>query len=90
MVLGAAHDDGLAIEIAEDAAKITVQFFAEGFVAQERLAVFGREDRMHQNLCERLRNGGMMGLPSVRSNPFRVDVFCLSQSQGSSFLATLG
>jgi hypothetical protein len=33
-----------------------VQFFTKSFVAQERTALFCREDGMHQNFCERLRD----------------------------------
>jgi hypothetical protein len=37
-----------------------VQFFAQDFVAEKWATVFGRKNRMHENLCERLRHGVMM------------------------------
>jgi hypothetical protein len=60
MILYAAHDDGLAFEIGQDAAEIFVQFVAQWFVAEEWPAVFGGKDRMHENFGERLRHGEMM------------------------------
>jgi len=41
MVFHATEDDGLAIEIGQDAAEVAVQFFAEQFVAKKRATVFG-------------------------------------------------
>jgi hypothetical protein len=41
MVFHAADDDGLAVEIGQDAAEIAVQFFAQWFVAQKWATVFG-------------------------------------------------
>jgi len=46
--------------IRQDAAQITVQFFAERFVAKKRAPVFGRENSVNQNLGERLRHGVRM------------------------------
>ena len=63
VVFHAADDDGLAIEIGQDAAEVAVQFLAERFVAEQRATFFGRENRMHKNLCERLRHGWMMPNP---------------------------
>ena len=60
MILHAADNDGLAIKVRQDAAEVTVQFFAQWFMAQERPPVFGGEDRMHENFGERLRHDGMM------------------------------
>ncbi len=45
MILDAAHDDGLAIEVAEDAAQVAVQF-----LAQEWSAVLGRKDDVQDDL----------------------------------------
>jgi hypothetical protein len=36
-----AHDHGLAIELDQNSAKITVQFVPQNLVAQKRAAVFG-------------------------------------------------
>ena len=52
MVLHAADNDGLAFQIRQDAAEVTVQFVTQWVVAKEWPAVFGGEDRVHQNLCE--------------------------------------
>ena len=57
MILHAADDEGLAIEMREDAAEVAVEFLAERFVAEERAAIFGREDHVQEDLCERLRHG---------------------------------
>jgi hypothetical protein len=56
MVLDTAHNDWLAIEVGQNPAEVTMQFFTKNFVAQERSAFFRREHRMHQNFCERLRH----------------------------------
>lgn len=69
MVFHAAHDDGLAFEIGEDAAEIFVQFVAQRFVAEERPPVFGGKDRMHQNFGEGLRHAGMMRDNQREFNP---------------------
>jgi hypothetical protein len=58
MIFHAADNDGLAIVMGQDAAKITMQFFAQSFVAQKWATVFGGKNRMHKNLGERLRHGG--------------------------------
>ena len=60
VVFHAAHDDGLAFEIGQDAAEIFVQFVPQRFVAEERPPVFGGKDRVHQNFGEGLRHVGMM------------------------------
>jgi hypothetical protein len=44
VIIHAADDEGLAIVMREDAAEVTVQFIAQGFVAEKRAAVFGREN----------------------------------------------
>jgi hypothetical protein len=41
MVFDATDDDGLAIKIGQDAAEVTMQFFAQRFVTQERTPVVG-------------------------------------------------
>jgi len=64
MVFHATDDEGLAIEIGQDAAEVTVQFFAQKFVAEKWAAVFGGKNRMHENLGERLRHGVMMSKPA--------------------------
>ena len=50
-----ADNDGLAVEMGQDSTQVAVQFFAERAVAQERAAVFGREDGVNQDFGERLR-----------------------------------
>ena len=48
MVFDAANNNGLAIEVGQDSAEISVQFFAQWFVAQKWAAVFGGKDRVNQ------------------------------------------
>jgi hypothetical protein len=62
MILYTADDEGLAIEIREDAAKVAVEFVAERFVPHEWPPFLGREDRVQKDLCERLRHDGRMGV----------------------------
>lgn len=57
MICGATHDEGLAIEVGEDAAEVGVEFLTEGLVAKEGLAVFGGEDGVDEDLGEGLRHG---------------------------------
>jgi hypothetical protein len=52
MVCNAADDEGLAVVIRQDAAKVAVQFLSQRPVAEKRAAVFRREDGMHQNFGE--------------------------------------
>jgi len=63
MFLHAADDEGLAIEIREDAAEGAVEFLAERFVAEERAAILGREDRVQEDRCVRLRHGDSVSGP---------------------------
>jgi hypothetical protein len=60
VVFHAAHNDRLAIEIGKNAAEVTVQFLAQRPVAQKWSPVFGGENGVNQNLCERLRHGVRM------------------------------
>jgi hypothetical protein len=60
MIFRAADDEGLAVVMGENPAKVAMQFLAERFIAQQWPAVFGRENCMHQNLGEGLRHGPMM------------------------------
>lgn len=69
MVFHAAHDDGLAFEIGEDAAEIFVQFIAQWYVAEEWPPVFGGKDRVHENFGEGLRHDEMMRNNQRRFNP---------------------
>ena len=55
-VFGAAHDDGVAIQVVENSAEVAVQLLAQRFVAQKRAALFCGEDGVHQNLCQGLRH----------------------------------
>lgn len=69
MIFHAANDDGLAFEISQDAAEVTVQFIPQWFVAEEWPPVFGRKDRVHQNFGEGLRHGEIMNQTWRRFNP---------------------
>ena len=60
MIFHSAQDDGLALEMGQDAAEVSVQFVAQRFVAEKRSAVFGREDRVHEYFGKGLRHVGMM------------------------------
>ena len=78
VILHAAYDERLAVEVPEDAAEIAVEFVAEGFIPEgfipeEWPPLLGREDRVQKNLCERLRRVGRMNIRAARFNPFRVD-----------------
>ena len=73
VVLDAAHNDGLAIEVAEDAPQVAVQFLAQGPLAQERSALFGGKDRVNDYLGQRLRHDVRMSGAGSGCNPFRVD-----------------
>ena len=90
MILHAADDERLAVEVPEDAAEVAVEFVAEGFVPEEWPPFLGREDRVQKNLCERLRHGGRMKIRAAGFNPFRVDACLWMRSQGSPKRATLG
>lgn len=73
MIFHTANDDGLAFEIGQDAAEVTMQFVTQRFVAEERPPNFGGKDRVHQDFGEGLRHNGMMPNAAVGFNPFRVD-----------------
>ena len=90
MILHAANEDGLAFEIGQNAAEVSVQFIAHRFVAEERPSVFGGADRVHQNFGEGFWHGEMMRDVESRFNPFRVDGIVGLRSQGSLCRATLG
>ena len=65
MILHAADDERLATEVREDAAEVAVEFLAEQLVTKERAAILGREDRVQEDLCERLRHGvSVVGPPA--------------------------
>jgi hypothetical protein len=57
MIFHATHDDGLAIEIGQNAAEVTMQFLAQCPVAKKWATVFGGENGVNQNFCQRLRRG---------------------------------
>ena len=61
VVFDAADDDGLAGKVGQNAAKVAMQLFADGVVAQKGSAIFRGEHGVNQNLCEGLRHDGMMG-----------------------------
>ena len=56
MVRHTADDDGLAIEVFEDAAEVAMQFISERFVVEERTAFFGCEHGVKENFGARLRH----------------------------------
>jgi len=90
VILHAADDERLAVEVPEDAAEVAVEFVAEGFIPEEWPPFLGREDRVQKNLCERLRHGGRMKIRAAGFNPFRVDACLWMRSQDSPKRATLG
>jgi hypothetical protein len=47
-----ANNEGLAIEIGQNTSKIEMHFLPESSVAQKRTAIFGGENRMHEDFCE--------------------------------------
>ena len=65
MILHAADDEGLAVQVREDAAEVAVEFLAKGFVPQEWVPFLGREDRMQKDLCQRLSHRVRMGIRAV-------------------------
>ena len=73
MILYSTDDDRLAFELGQDAAEVTVQFIPERFVTTERSPSFRREDRVHQDFGERLRDDGIMPDEPIDSTHFRVD-----------------
>ncbi len=52
MVFDSADDEGLAFEVAQDSAEVAVEFFAQGLVAEERVAILGGKDEMNENLWQ--------------------------------------
>ena len=60
MIFHTADAERLAIVIRQDAAEVTVQFFAQRFIAEKRAAVFGGENGVNHNLGEGLRHGRRM------------------------------
>src|SRR5207244_12726270 len=69
-----------------DATEVAMQFFAQGFVAEERPPVFGGKDRVHENFGEGLRHDRMMRDVGIGCNPFRVDEIGVRVTQGSPTL----
>lgn len=60
VVLDTPDDDGLAVEIRENAAEVAVEFVPQQLVAQERPTIFGGEDGMDQDLGEGLGHAETM------------------------------
>ena len=60
VIFHSANGDGLAIVIRQDAAHVAVQFIAQGFAAENRATVFGREYGVNQNLGEGLQHDVMV------------------------------
>lgn len=57
MVLDTANNDGLAIEVVQNAAEVEVQFFAEILIAEKWSAFLGGKNGVNQNFGERLWHG---------------------------------
>ena len=74
MIFRAANGDGCTTQIGENAAKITVQFTAQIFVAQKGLAVlcgkYGVDENIREGLWHRMRMEGV----AWKFNPFEVDL----------------
>ena len=90
MVLDAAYDDGLAVEVGKNAAEVALEFVAERGVAQERAAVFGGKDGMNEDLGQGLRHRSKDDRGGEGMQPFQGWDTSHKATQGSSFLATLG
>jgi hypothetical protein len=56
VILHAAYDHRRTVESVQDAADVSVHFLTEGAVAQERPALFGREDNVQEDFGEGLRH----------------------------------
>ena len=50
VILDATYDDWLTIQIVQDTAEITMQFFTHCAVAQERAAIFRGKHRVNEDL----------------------------------------
>lgn len=72
VIFDAADDDRWTIEPGQDAAEVTVEFVAEGFVTEEGAAVFGGEDGVDEDFGEGLGHGRRMRGGAFRFNPFGV------------------
>jgi len=57
VILHASDNDWLTIVLRQNAADLTMEFFSQMRLAQEWTAIFGREHRMNQDLCQGLRHG---------------------------------
>ena len=90
VVFNPANDDWLAIQVGQDAAQVSMQFFPQRMVSQKRTAIFGGKYGVNQNLRKGLWHGCRMRKPGAQFNSFRVDDAIVMSTQGSSFLATLG
>ena len=62
VILDTPNNERLAIVFGEDAAEVAMQFVPQGFVAEKRTAIFGREDGVNQNFGEGLGHTVMMGV----------------------------
>ena len=60
VILDAANDQRLAIVVGENAAKVTVQFLPQRFIAQIRAPILGRENGMNEDFCQGLRHDRRM------------------------------
>ena len=73
VILYAADNNWLAIQVGQSPTEVTVQFFTHCMIAQKRSPVFSGENRVNQNLREGLWHGCRMRKPRAGFNPFRVD-----------------
>ncbi len=71
MILNASHNDGLAIQVLENAPKILVQFFSQCTGAQERPAFFGGKDRVDEDFGKGLRHAPRVTQARSRRNSLK-------------------
>jgi hypothetical protein len=71
VVFHATNDDGLALEVLENASEIVLEFLPQRSVAQQGAAVFGGEGRTRANPGQRLRHDGQNGTIGVRMQPIQ-------------------
>jgi hypothetical protein len=57
VIVNPADDDGLAIQVGQNASEVTMQFLAQGATAEDWAAGLGGEDRVNQDRGQGLRHG---------------------------------
>ena len=66
-------DRWFAIQLVENAPEVAVHFCAQSRVSQEWPPLLSGEDRVDQDLGQRLRHSGSMRCSQSGCNPFRVE-----------------